>query len=487
MAGPLKTSTAPSLADPTSSSPIKASLKYDWQILSNSVLHPWQPNSPPDYPAKSDPDGTGRLKFSPHLPERFPAPAVPSDPPPAPRLRAVNAEPLETRGKKSLLQQSLELLMAQKTHRPYFNARFEGPLWSQDGKMFPTLAISQAEALGPTATEPCVFGASTALPAVPPVPRTPLVLEAPKTLPPVIPAPPLTSLMLGASIPTDEERAISRPGALEREIGKKIDQEAEKRKRAVIMAPLRAPPMGSSSVHLPPYLRPICDLTYLPSTRAATIKRELRKEEHSKATLAVVLKPTQTHALVPRRGQEPSKANEENHGANAANVPPIENSPPKAQPCGLLPVATPCRVFDKSKIVHTNQVTECDISWWVQRDRALRISKWLRATKRRGRRNTSQVKEITHAPPVKELAARTHKVLAKKKRKGWVKRAASRRRVHTRKPLPSGSRLDWTQGALIQILVYIYHAFTLLILRSTAVTWLTELILSSGLVRGRIS
>ena len=171
----------------------------------------------------------------------------------------------------------------------------------------------------------------------------------------------------------------------------------------------------------------------------------------------------------------------------AVNVPPIENCPLRAQPCGALPAVTPPYAFDKSKFVHTNQVTECDISWWLQRNRALRISKRLRSTKRRGRRNTSQVKEITHAPPVKELAARTHKVLAKKKRKGWVKRAASRWRVHTRKPLPSGSRLDWTQGAFIQILVYIYHAFTLLILRSTAVTWLTELILSSGLIRGRIS
>ena len=144
-------------------------------------------------------------------------------------------------------------------------------------------------------------------------------------------------------------------------------------------------------------------------------------------------------------------------------------------------------VFDKSKFVHTNQVTECDIGWWLQRDRETRISKRLCSTKRRRRPNRSQVKQITHALPVEEPAARTHKVLIKKKIKGWEKRAASQRRARTRKHLPSRSRLGWMQGAIIRILVYIYHAFNLLILRSTAVTWLTDLILSSGLVRGRIS
>ena len=156
------------------------------------------------------------------------------------------------------------------------------------------------------------------------------------------------------------------------------------------------------------------------------------------------------------------------------------------QPCGDIPAVAPY-AFDKSKFVHTNQVTECDIGWWLQRDRALRISKRLRSTKRRGRRNISQVKQITHGPPVTELAVRTHKALVQKEIKGWEKRAASRRRARTRKLLPSTSRLGWTQGAIIRILVYIYHAFTLLILRSTAATWLTDLILSSGLVRGRIS
>ena len=334
-------------------------------------------------------------------------------------------------------------------------------MWSHDGKMFPTLAI-QAEALGPAATQPLTFGASKALPAVPP-------------------APPRTHLVLEASIPTDEERAIPRSGTLEREIVEKLDQEAKK--RAETMAPTRAPPMGSPSAHLPPYLRPICDLTSWPLTPVPTTKREWRKIERIEESLTAVKKVSQ---LVPRRNQQPSKANKENKCEDAVNVPPIGNSPLRAQPDAILTV-TPPHALDKSKFVHTNQVTECDISWWLQRDRALRISKRLRSTKRRGRRNTSQVKQITQAPPVEEPAVRTHKVLIKKKIKGWGKRAASRRRARTRKLLPSKSRLGWTLGAIIRILVYIYHAFTLLILRSTAVTWLTELILSSGLVRGRIS
>ena len=289
------------------------------------------------------------------------------------------------------------------------------------------------------------------------------------------------------NIPTDEERSIPKSSALEREIVEKLEQEAKKRECAKGVAPLGAPPTDSSTAHLPPYLRPICDLTSLPLTPASTPKREPRKQEHSKAPLTVAHKITQSHALVTRRVQEPSKANEETKGAKAAKVPLIENSLLKVQPCRVLPLVTRPSVFDKSKFVQTNQVTECDISWWLQRDRETRISKRLCSTKRRRRRNRTQVKQITHAPPVEEPASRTHKVLIKKKIKGWEKRAASRRRARTQKPLPSRSRLGWTQGAKIRILVYIYHAFTLLILRSTAVTWLTDLILSSGLVRGRIS
>jgi hypothetical protein len=201
----------------------------------------------------------------------------------------------------------------------------------------------------------------------------------------------------------------------------------------------------------------------------------------------VAHKITQSHALVPRRSQGPSKANEETKGAKAAKVPLIENSYLKVQPCRVLPMVTRPSVFDKSKFIQTNQVTECDISWWLQRDRETRISKRLCSTKRRRRRNRSQVKQLTHTPLVEEPAACSHKALIKKKVKGWEKRAASRRRARTRKLLPSTSRLGWTQGAIIRILVYNYHAFTLLILRCTAVTWLTDLILSSGLVRGRIS
>ena len=191
--------------------------------------------------------------------------------------------------------------------------------------------------------------------------------------------------------------------------------------------------------------------------------------------------------MAPRRNQEPSKVNAETKGAKAAKAPLTKNSSLKLQPCCVLPMVMRPSVFDKSKFVQTNQVTDCDISWWLQRDREIRISKRLCSTIRRGRRNRSQVKEVTYAPPVEEPAARTNKVLITKKIKGWEKRAASRRHARTRKLLPSRSRLGWTQGAIIRILVYIYHAFTLLILRSTAVTWLTDLILSSGLVRGRIS
>ena len=480
-AGTLKTLTA---LDPTSPPPIKASLKYDRQTCSSSALHPWQPNSPPDCLVNSDSDGTGRLKFSPHPPpERFPVPAVSHAPTPAP-LRAVcnvEAEPPATKGKKSLLQQCLEIPV----HSLHLNGCFEGPMWSHDGKMFPTRAIPQAEGLGPAATQPLMFEAPKALPAVPPAPpRTPLVLGTSKVLLPVLPAPPHTPLMIGASIPTDEERVIPRSGALEREIVKRLDQEAKKCERAGIMAPPCAPPMGSSSVLLPPYLRPICDLTSWPLTPVSTIKREWRKTDRNEVIPTVVKKVSQ---LVPRRSQQRSKANKENKSVEAVNVLPIENCPLSVQPCGAPPAVTPPCAFDESKFVHTNQVTECDISWWLQRDRALRISKRLRSTKRRGRRNISQVKQITHGPPVEELVARTHKALIKKKIKGWEKRTASRRRVHTRKFSPSWSRHGWAQGALIQILVHIYHVFTLLILRCTAVTWLTDLILSSGLIRGRIS
>ena len=146
-------------------------------------------------------------------------------------------------------------------------------MWSQEGKMFPTLAIPQAEALGPAVTQPLLFGASKALTAVPPTsPRAPLVPGASTAPPYALPAPPHTPFTLGVSIPTDEERAIPRSGSLEREIVKKLDQEAKKRERAEIMAPPCAPPMGSSSAHLPPYLRPICDLTSWPSTPVSTIK-----------------------------------------------------------------------------------------------------------------------------------------------------------------------------------------------------------------------
>ena len=349
--------------------------------------------------------------------------------------------------------------------------------------MFPTLAIPQTAALGPAATQPLMFGASKALPAEQPAsPRTSLVLGASTALPPALPAPPHTPFMLGSSTP-DEERAIPRSGVIEREGGKNLVQEPKKLECAEVMAPPRAPIMGPSSAHLPPYLRPICDLTSLPRTPVPTPKREWRTEIRNEANLKVVKKVSQ---LGSRRNQQPSKANEENKGAEAINAPPIENCPLKVQPCGEIPAVAPY-TFDKSKFVHTNQVTDCDIGWWLQRDRALRISKRLRSTKRRGGRNISQVKQITHGPPVEEPVARTHKALIKKKIKGWEKRTASRRRVHTRKFSPSWSRHGWAQGALIQTLVYIYHVFTLLILRCTAVTWLTDLILSSGLIRGRIS
>jgi hypothetical protein len=284
MAGTLKTLTAPSLADLASSPPIKTSLKYDRQTLSQLALHPWQPNSPPDCLAKSESDGTGRPKFSPHLPpERLSVPAVTPAPPPAPSLRAaynVDAGPAVIKGKKPLLQQCLELT----AHSLRLNARFEVPMWSQDGKLFPTLAIPQTAALGPAATQPLMFGASKAQHAVPPAsPRTPLVPGASTAPPPAIPAPPRTPFMLGASILTPEERATPRSGALEREGAKQLEQEAKKCKCAEVMAPPRAPPVGSSSVHLPPYLRPICDLTSLPTTPVPTPKREWRTEIRNEA------------------------------------------------------------------------------------------------------------------------------------------------------------------------------------------------------------
>ena len=131
--------------------------------------------------------------------------------------------------------------------------------------------------------------------------------------------------------------------------------------------------------------------------------------------------------------------------------------------------------------------TQCDTSWWLQRDRARRLSKRLRSRKRRRRQNRPQVNHKPHAPAVQRRAARTHKALIKKKTKGWWKRETSRRRVHTRGSSPPGSLHVWKPGVLLGLLIYCYHIYSLSILHCTAVTWLTESILSSGLVRGQIS
>ena len=252
-------------------------------------------------------------------------------------------------------------------------------------------------------------------------------------------------------------------------------------------------------MHLPPFLRPICDLMAPSSRRVSTPKREPRKgHTQDSKSKAVTHSITETRALVTRRMQECGQVDEEFKGAQVSPAtskvprtlptPPTATDPPMAQLCCALTAKVHPHVPVISKLVHAILPTECEIEWWLQRDRVRRICKRLRSRKIRGRQNCTQVNNVPHAVPVQRHAVRPSKLLVKKKIKGWEKRAASRRRLHTRSPSSSGSWLGLMQGSMSFRGIYVFHVFTLLILRCTpAVTWLTDLILSSGLIRGRIS
>jgi hypothetical protein len=266
---------------------LTASPKYDFKELRKSVLCPWEPNSRPDFPVKSDPNFPGRpLKFSPHLPparppepnsRRFPTPGAVQD---LPKVAPFDFYPstgniMRTRSSTSpfLSSAALAEMVAQADADPYLTKR----------KQKTTTLVAPPTALpapsGPIASERSLLSRILAKPYIPPtaVQRLLLLVKFADDLPEsnlpfkscidgplwsqdgkmILPQPeklsPATNLTynmvemnrpqrlsfereprrpsLIVNIPTDEERYIPKSSALEREIEEKLDQEAKKRER----------------------------------------------------------------------------------------------------------------------------------------------------------------------------------------------------------------------------------------------------------------
>ena len=174
---------------------------------------------------------------------------------------------------------------------------------------------------------------------------------------------------------------------------------------------------------------------------------------------------------------------------------PVATRLPVIQPCCVPPVEMRPIPPSKPKVVYASQLREDDTDWWLQRARMTRISKQLRSRKRRGQANTRQAYPTRPALHVHQPAVRPLKRLAKKKIKGWERRAVSRQRLAARRLSSARSKLVLEHKALannincdehVCILNSFINCFTSLTSRCI-VTWKTHLILSSSLIRGIIS
>jgi hypothetical protein len=152
-------------------------------------------------------------------------------------------------------------------------------------------------------------------------------------------------------------------------------------------------------------------------------------------------------------------------------------------------------IFLKAKAVYANQLTEGDTDWWLQRARVLRLLKKLHTRKRRRHVNNRQVNYTKPAHLICQHVVRPAKLLFKKKIKGWEKRAASRRRLITRRTLPAWEKTDPKEGALADKDTHLNHAHffnpsplvCIAVISNCIVSWKTCLTLSSSLIRGIIS
>ena len=174
---------------------------------------------------------------------------------------------------------------------------------------------------------------------------------------------------------------------------------------------------------------------------------------------------------------------------------PVAMRLPVIQPCCVSPVVMSPTSLPEPKVVYARQLREDDTDWWLQRARILRLTKKLRARKRRGYANTRRAYSTPPALHVHKLTARPLKLLVKKKIKGWERRAASRQRLAARRLSTARSKLVLAHKALADKTncdehACCLHSFFDCITSLTSrciVTWKTHLILSSSLIRGIIS
>lgn len=297
------------------------------------------------------------------------------------------------------------------------------------------------------------------------------------------------------------------------------------------------PPAPTSAPSTAPYLMPISDLMTLRApqspltpTSAPRSKRQLEEDlceslrrsftwvrttqcrvlmverAYTRGTTMKSTEVTRARAIpVTRRRPSHDKTREATKSAQEAAMPvaappislklPVAICLPVVQPCCVLPIEAPSTIFLKAKAVYANQLTEGDTDWWLQRARVLRLLKKLHTRKRRRHVNNRQVNYTKPAHHICQHVVRPAKLLFKKKIKGWEKRAASRRRLITRRTLSAWEKTVLKEGALADKDTHLNHAHFFnpsplvctAVISNCIVSWKTCLTLSSSLIRGIIS